>query len=362
MIDGMPKKLPQYVFRETTRHKKKVWYFRRGKGARIRLPDYGSPEFQDAYDAALAGMAADAPKVEASGPAGSFSWLVARYRASGAYLALSPATRRQRNNILKGVKANVGNRPSTAMTRAKIIAGLEARKHTPAQARNFLQAMRGLFEWAVENAHVKDDPTAGIKTPKRPAGDGFPPWTEADVVAYERRWECGTKERVWLRVLLYTGLRRGDAVALGRQHVKDGWITIRTEKTGAEVYIPVFDELATAIKDGPTADLAFICGEMGKPLTKESFGNQFRLACNAAGLRGKSAHGVRKLAATRAAEKGLTVSELEAMFGWEGGAMAIRYTKTADRKRLARSAAEKIRNEKRPHLGRQLPAPKKNVN
>jgi hypothetical protein len=35
-------------------------------------------------------------------------------------------------------------------------------------------------------------------------------------------------KRVWLDVLLYTGLRRGDAVRFGRQHVKDGIGTIKT--------------------------------------------------------------------------------------------------------------------------------------
>jgi integrase len=51
------------------------------------------------------------------------------------------------------------------------------------------------------------------------------------VAAYEARWPIGTKERVWLDVLLYTGLRRGDAVRLGRQHVRDGVATLRTEKS-----------------------------------------------------------------------------------------------------------------------------------
>ena len=36
---------------------------------------------------------------------------------------------------------------------------------------------------------------------------------------------------MWLDVLLFTGLRRGDAVILGRQHVRDGVATLRTEKS-----------------------------------------------------------------------------------------------------------------------------------
>jgi integrase len=153
-------------------------------------------------------------------------------------------------------------------------------------------------------------------------------------VTINTKWQTGTKERVWIDVLLYTGLRRGDAVLLGRQHVRDGVATVRTGKTGTEVNIPILPPLRKTLDAGPTGDMHFIVGDSGKPLTKESFGNMFRRACNEAGVK-KSAHGLRKIAATRAADAGATVAELEAMFGWSGGAMASLYTKTADRRRLA---------------------------
>lgn len=72
----------------------------------------------------------------------------------------------------------------------------------------------------------------------------------------------------------------------------DGVAGIKTEKSGftIEVTIPLLPPLVEAIEAGPTADLAFICGAAGTPLTKESFGNDFREACNKAGVR-KSAHG-----------------------------------------------------------------------
>jgi hypothetical protein len=79
----------------------------------------------------------------------------------------------------------------------------------------------------------------------------------------------------------------------------------------------------------------------GGPLTKEAFGNVFRDACNTAGVT-KSAHGVRKIGATRAANNGATVAELEAIFGWNGGRMASLYTRAADRARLAKGAMAKL--------------------
>ena len=76
-------------------------------------------------------------------------------------------------------------------------------------------------------------------------------------------------------------------------------------------------------------------------MTKESFGNAFKDACRAAGVN-KSAHGCRKIAATRAAENGASVAQLNAIFGWKGTAMASLYTEAAERKRLAAEAMTKV--------------------
>ena len=92
------------------------------------------------------------------------------------------------------------------------------------------------------------------------------------------------------------------------EHVRDGIAEIRTEKSGftVAVTLPILPALSETILAGPCGELTFICGERGDPLTKESFGNEFRAAGKATGVPG-SAHGVRKLAATTAANNGATV-------------------------------------------------------
>jgi integrase len=353
----MPRPRPPYLWRERTRHGRVVWYVRVRRGPRIRLKaEYGSPEFWAAYDAAIVGK--PLPDAHPRAATGSLEWLWNRYRETAAWADLSAATRRQRENIMLHVLRSAGADPFAKVTRAHIVAGRDRRAKTPAQARNFLDAMRGLFRWAHEAGYVSPDPTSGVKNPARPKGAGFPAWTEVDVAAYEAHWPVGTRQRVWLDVLLYTGLRRGDVVTLGRQHVKDGIATLRTEKSKVAVTIPILPVLARTLEAGPTGDLAFICGERGKPFTKESFGNEFREAAKAAGLVGKSCHGVRKIGATRAAENGATVPELEAIFGWQGGGMAALYTRAADRARLAKSAMSKLERTPGQHS---MPAPNEKV-
>jgi integrase len=345
----MPRPRPPHLQRQITRHGKTVWYVRIGKGPRIRIrAQFGTPEFDDEYQAAVSGK----PRPKKGAPAtGTLAWIVARYREAGAWTNLSQATRKQRENILVHVLEAAGDKPFGHITRAHIIAGRERRSKTPSQARHFLDAMRGLFRWAAKTGLAKTDPTLGIENLKRKKTDGFIPWTEEHVEAYERRWPVGTRQRVWLDALLYTGLRRGDAVRFGRQHVRDGVGTIKTEKSGytVTVTLPILSVLAETLAAGPCGDLTFIAGERGQPLTKESFGNLFRDACREAGVPG-SAHGVRKIAATRAANRGATVAQLEAIFGWSGGRMASLYTRSADRKRLALQGMHLLANEERKSI------------
>src|SRR5215471_6006405 len=102
----------------------------------------------------------------------------------------------------------------------------------------------GMLEWPVEHDIARLDPTHGITFKnKGKKSEGFKVWTEAEMAAFERCWPRGTRERVIFDFFQYTGLRRGDAAVVGKQHVRNGIIGIQTEKTGTWVYIPVHPEL-----------------------------------------------------------------------------------------------------------------------
>jgi integrase len=182
--------------------------------------------------------------------------------------------------------------------------------------------------------------------------DGFHTWSQGELDRFEARWPLGTRQRLAFDLLLYTGLRRGDAVRVGRQHLRDSIIVLRTEKhrrgkAGEQVAIPILEPLAQSLAATKTGDLTYLVTDAGQPWMKESFGNWFREACRAAGCPG-SAHGLRKAGATRAAERGASERQLMAIFGWSTGKMAQHYTRAADRMRLARDAAELLLPEAQP--------------
>jgi integrase len=280
-----------------------------------------------AYNAVIAGPGVQAAPLRPYDPAspGTVKWLIDRYRLSRDWRAYSPATRRQREFIFLQIIAKSGSEALRNVTRGVIAKGRDDRARTPAQARHFMEAMRGLFSWALDAQLVALDPTAGLKDPPRKKGGGLRVWTEKEVQRYEARWPVGTRERVWLDVLLYSGLRRSDAVRLGRGHVrvfnfKGKRIrvhAISTQKSGeaVEVALPILPQLQGTLAAGPTGEGTYIAGARGKPFTRESFGTAFAAACKLAGVPGR-AHGLRKLGASRAAENGATVSQLQALFGW----------------------------------------------
>jgi len=332
-----------YLQRDHDRHGNARWYVRKDRGKRIRIKGvYGSPEFKAAYEVAVYGKSLKA-KPKRLTKRDTLRWLIMEYRKSSEWMNYSARTRKQSDYIFSQVMDKAGDKSYKDITRKVIMASRDERADRPCAAANFLTTMNGLFKWAVEAEYVASNPCLGIKAPKRKNKDGYAVWTEEDVAKYQAYWPVGTKERVWLDVLLYTGLRRGDAVRIGRQHVKDGVAYLKTEKSGyrVEVALPILPVLQRTLDNSPTSDLAFICGANGQPMKKESFGNAFREACNKAGVN-KSAHGVRKISATRAANAGATVAQLKALFGWTDNEMPSLYTQTADRRKLARDAIEKL--------------------
>jgi integrase len=147
--------------------------------------------------------------------------------------------------------------------------------------------------------------------------------------------------------LLYTGRRRGDVVRMGPQHVHKGVLTVDQGKTeggeDAHLEIPLHPKLREIIDATPiTGRTTFLVTSLGKPYTPAGFGNWFRELCDEADCADVSAHGLRKATARRLAEIGCSAHEIAAITGHASIGEVQRYTKAADRKRLAHSAMSKL--------------------
>jgi integrase len=128
---------------------------------------------------------------------------------------------------------------------------------------------------------------------------------------------------------------------MGRQHIKDGVLTVKQQKTGVTLAIPVHPHLQTVLDATPSEHLTFLVTATGKPYGGNAFSEQFRNWCDAAGLPQRcKPHGLRKAACRRLAEAGCSANEIMAISGHATVKELVRYTKAADQARLARGDDE----------------------
>ncbi len=316
---------------------------RRGRKIRIKA-DKDSPEFHAEY-ARLLGQ--HQPAAVSRGPvSGTWRWLCVEYLKSAAYKRLDQRFQRTRKGILEhtwdeptkpGGSMTFGAVPVDQITTKALRVLRDRKQGLPEAGNNRVKAIRAVFRWAVEEELVENNPARDL-TQVKSGSSGWHSWEVEEVRRFEERHPVGTKARLALALLMYTGVRRSDVVLLGRQHVRGGWLKFSMVKTKGMVEVPVLPELQRVIEASPTGDLTFLVTDYGRPFTAAGFGGKFRDWCDQAGLPQCSAHGLRKAAAAVAAENGATTQQLMAIFGWLSLAEAERYTRAAERRRMAGDA------------------------
>lgn len=354
--------LPKHCTWTTDRHgKRRVRFRRRGFSTYLTDGTPWSEPFIRQYAAALDGAKAQATNVGKSRTiAGTVNALVVEYidpnSKTSPFKAGAAETRRTRRNILENFRTAYGHLPLYSIGAGGRRTMLLRREHmqrivnekaaTPFGQRNFLNTLRALFKWAMAEGRIPDDPTLGV-TRQKVKTTGYKGWSEQHIQRIEARYPIGTKGRLAFALILYTGLRRSDVVKVGPQHIHDGWLIIEQGKTegGEEAHleIPVHPKLREIIDATSTLGLkTFLVTHYGKPYTAAGFGNWFRELCDQAGCFDISAHGGRKATARRLAEIGCSANQIAAITGHASLSEVQRYTKAADRKRMAREAMAKL--------------------
>jgi integrase len=99
----------------------------------------------------------------------------------------------------------------------------------PIHTNGRVKAIRRLFAWAMEAELITTNPARDVSY-KRRVTEGHHAWTEEEIAQFEGRHQVGSKARLALALLVYTGVRRSDVVLLGRQHIRQGWLKFVAQK------------------------------------------------------------------------------------------------------------------------------------
>jgi integrase/recombinase XerD len=348
----------QYVNAFRDRHDKVRHYFRRPGCKSVPLPGLpGSAEFMEAYQAALA----NAPRVEIGASRtmpGTISALVVAYYNSAEFKhQFAVATQGMRRAIIERFRAEHGDK-RVVLLRHEHALKMIAKIEKPYAQKNWLKTIRGLMRFAVSIGMRADDPTEGVKAVMAAKSLGHMTWGEAEIATYREHHKLGSVARVAIELLLNIAARRGDAYMLGRQHLRNGRLVWRPNKTrrttGKLLSLPITTELRAALTAMPANEdsLTFLTTDNGKPFASAAaFGNKFADWCKDAGLRivrcddGRTrsyrAHGLRKAACRRLAEAGCTAPEIMAVSGHNTLAQVQIYIDEVEQERMANNAMEK---------------------
>ena len=233
---------PPHVHEYTNRHGTRVYYLRRPghKKIRLKVPDATlpwSPKSMEIYEAAMS-SAPDAPSIGASRiiPGTVNAALISYYRAIDFVSGLAESTQSSRRAILEQFRNDHGDK-RIALIHSKALQNIVNGK-TPASARNFKKAMRGFVDHCLANNLITADPLAGLKLGKLKS-KGHHPWESDECAQFEEHHALGTRARLAYELLLQAGQSRADVVRMGRQHVRNGTMSLRRQKTNVPFYVEV---------------------------------------------------------------------------------------------------------------------------
>jgi integrase len=338
MAKGIKRSLPQYC----------SWNYDRHGGKRVRFRHSGldtyipgipwTEDFMRAYGAAMHGAKDIRDNIGASRTMpGSMNAVIVRYYRSAGFAGLRDSTKAVRRGIIERFRVKYGDCLVKTLKPRHVKDIMAKMSATPEAANNLLKVLRQLLNEAIDMELIVANPALSVQKYKS-RGDGIHTWTDEEIAQFEARHPIGTKARLAMALLLYTGQRKGDVVNLGWQHISGDLMAVRQQKTDTPLKIPVHPDLKIVLANLSREHLTFIVTEQGAPFTAAGFGGWFRDRCDEAGLPQCSAHGLRKAIATRLSDAGCSEDEIKAITGHKSSSSLSPYTKARNQERLARQA------------------------
>jgi integrase len=338
--------------------KKLYWFYRRnGRRIPIKSPEgkrlaHGDDGFLEAYErihATFGRTPSEDPTV------GTLAHLIVEYKASPEYTQnIAKKTQKDYGRYLDLLKKKHGHRSIALMPREAVLKMRDEYKATPRKANYLLAVLGVILTYAGDRKQTFRLPphwqSPAAKPKKLKTGEGYRPWEESEIGAYRKRWKLGTLERALFEAFLNSGQRGGDIAPMVRQQYAKGEIAVAQEKTGERVWIPVSQDLRSALAPWLKSHkhVVLFATPKGRPLKVDHMRHLMRDAIRAAKLPDDcTLHGLRYTFATRAIELGLDWQTIESIVGHKTAQMASKYTEKRRRARFAIASLDEARKQAR---------------
>lgn len=273
----------------------------------------------------------------------SMAWLLRKYEGSRAYADLGDKTRIQRSNFYQRFNKVHGHVPYCDLTAQDLAAVRDALPRF--SGRNFIKSMRAAFKWAMleENGYVEVNPAAAVSLPSGKT-KGHQKWSLENVIQFRDHYPKYSVQRKALACLLFTAREISGVRTLGRGDVRDGMIRGERDKTWADATTPVLSLLKDELGDCYN-DMVWIAKPDGNAYSDKSLPQRFSGWAADAGLKGLTAHGLRKSVGTILADLGFSENTIMAALSHDSASSAQVYVQDANKQRLARQGMEAFEAE-----------------
>lgn len=260
-------------------------------------------------------------------------------------LPWAPSTQKLYAPLFDILADAIGNQPLAKVTRGDVIAILGELRNTrglsPSGLNTYKKLLSAFFSAGVDLNVVGANPVLGVKLEK-PQEKAVPFLSDEDQARLLRHADA--EYRPLFALLLHTGLRIGEAVALCWQDVQNGdTLVIRRSKGKKVRTVPLSPQALRALETFASRGSRPMRGEApiwdGGP--RRAVAKALEEACERAGLPRITPHGLRHAFASTLAQKGVPLPDIKTLLGHSSIQTTMRYAEHAPDS-ASRRAIEKL--------------------
>ncbi len=258
----------------------------------------------------------EAVRAHRAPPPDQFRSLIALYKDSSEFRGTAEKTRRDYLRYIRDIENRFGDMPLVVLDDPRIRQDFKAWRDgmadRPRTADLAWSVLARILSVAFDRGLIASNPCrAGGRLYRSERRDSL--WTEPMIA---KALSSFPEHLRWpLMFGLWTGQRQGDLLRLPWSAYEGDRITLRQDKRGARVPLPVSAILRAEIARIPRIGPLILTNSLGRPWTSDGFRSSWRDACQAAEITGVTFHDLRGSAVTRLGEAGCTAPEIASITG-----------------------------------------------
>lgn len=328
----MKRDLPKHVYRKG---RNRYPYFVRGNICQRIHAEPGSDAFWAEYSRLLNGNVSREPKR-------TIKKLIAHYMQSHKWAKKAANTKKSYMRSFRYFEGKIPLVDPATVRRRHVIEMRDALADKPTTANRRVGALSVLMEHAIDIDWIERNPAKGVE--QLEGTKTREPWPQDMVDAFR---ETATGEALLLfEMLVGTGQRIGDVLAMQWGHIEDGGIVVRQGKTKAEIWIPFTARLAEVLARTPKRGLHIATQATGRPVSYQLAWKWIKTVRDQIGAQAWDIHALRHYAASELAALGLSDEEIMSITGHSSGGMVRLYAgKAAQRARAIKAQGKRNGNE-----------------